>query len=91
MKKLFLLLLLVFVFGCANETQEVVSGEKEGFCGFSTFKVCSDNSECSIGGCSGQVCGASEDFVSTCEYRDCYDADAYNLKCKCVNEKCQWS
>lgn len=61
------------------------------FCGSSSLIKCSIDSDCNIGGCSGQVCGASEDLFTICEWRDCYDAKKYNLDCRCVSNKCQWS
>lgn len=85
MKKLFLLLLLIFILGCVKEIP------KEEFCGSSTYKECSVDTECKVGGCSSQVCGAEKGFVTTCEWRDCYDYKEYNLECKCVENKCQWS
>lgn len=85
MKKLFLVLLLIFVLGCVKEVP------KEEFCGSSTYNQCSVDNDCKVGGCSSQVCGAGNDFVTTCEYRDCYGAEQYDLKCKCVENKCQWS
>jgi eight-cysteine-cluster-containing protein len=64
----------------------------EAFCGTSTLGACSTDSDCVKGGCSGQVCQSKNEkqLATTCEYRDCYDADAYNLGCKCVSNKCQW-
>lgn len=129
MKKIFLILLLLFVIGCAKErilspqeceklggrTLNIVGGstcdeneenigkvvgfispniccvEQGNFCGSSTYSECSIDTDCKIGGCSGQICGAEERIVTTCEYRDCYNAKAYNLECKCVDLKCQWS
>lgn len=62
------------------------------FCGTSTFGSCSTSSDCIKGGCSSQVCQSKseEPVVTICDMRDCYNADAYNLKCECVNNKCQW-
>jgi eight-cysteine-cluster-containing protein len=86
MKKLFLVLLLIFILGCVKEIP------KEEFCGKSTYKECSINTDCVIGGCSGQICGGkNEELISTCEYAECYNAEEYNLECKCVDKKCQWS
>jgi eight-cysteine-cluster-containing protein len=65
----------------------------EEFCGTSTYGGCSANSDCIAGGCSGQVCQSKteESTVTTCEYKDCYNAQSYGLACKCVDKKCQWS
>ena len=65
----------------------------EGFCGTSTEAECSTDSDCETGGCSGQVCqGASEEeAITTCEWRECYDAEEFGASCGCVEGKCQWS
>jgi inhibitor of cysteine peptidase len=66
--------------------------ESSGFCGTSTNARCSSNDDCAAGGCSGQVCmEVNEDISTTCEYRDCYNADNYGLSCACRNGKCQWA
>ncbi len=53
---------------------------------------CSLDSDCNIGGCSGQVCTTKEkarDMVTTCEYSPLYDC--YRLtSCGCVSGKCSW-
>jgi len=62
-----------------------------GFCGTSIESPCSSDSDCLIGGCSAQVCGAlGDDAVTTCEYRDCYDRAKYGVACGCVAQKCAW-
>ncbi len=62
------------------------------FCFRSTYGTCDSISDCIAGGCSGQICQAKseEPMMSTCEYADCYNAEAYDLECQCVQEKCQW-
>jgi len=64
----------------------------EGFCGRSTKGACSTDADCGTGGCSGQVCQSrdEEPIITTCEYRDCYNARQYGIQCKCVNQGCQW-
>jgi eight-cysteine-cluster-containing protein len=64
----------------------------EDFCGFSTNAPCETNSECTTGGCSSQVCqGINEEgMITTCEYRECYNAGLYGLSCRCVENTCQW-
>ena len=63
----------------------------EPFCGWSTYSPCSKDSDCQAGGCSGQVCEKrGEGTVTTCEFRDCYIAENYNLTCQCINNQCQW-
>lgn len=67
--------------------------KETGFCGTSTYGNCNSNSDCMTGGCSGQVCQSKneEPIITTCEYRDCYNASAYDVKCECLNNKCQWT
>lgn len=64
----------------------------KGFCGTSTLGTCNSDADCMSGGCSGQVCQSKseEPIITTCEYRDCYNAEAYGLTCGCLNKKCQW-
>jgi eight-cysteine-cluster-containing protein len=65
----------------------------EDFCGWSTYGKCSSDSDCTAGGCSGQVCQSKyeEPVITTCEWKDCYDASKYSLKCRCIDGRCQWS
>ena len=65
----------------------------EFFCGTSTSGSCELDSDCSVGGCSNQICYSKNDAlpVTTCEYRECYNAQLYNKKCGCINNACQWS
>jgi len=65
---------------------------KESFCGTSTSGQCSADSDCTSGGCSGQVCQSKseEPMITTCEYRDCYNAEEYGVKCSCANGACAW-
>jgi eight-cysteine-cluster-containing protein len=66
---------------------------KEDFCGWSTYGNCIYDSDCIVSGCSSQICQSKEEgaIITTCEWKDCYDAENYNLKCKCIEGKCQWS
>ena len=75
------------------EIPEQIPVNNDSFCGWSTNKECSSDSDCVAGGCSGQVCYSSseEPAITTCEYRDCYDAEKYGLSCGCVENKCRWS
>jgi len=63
-----------------------------GFCGTSMRAVCSSDSDCVAGGCSNHVCyGKNEPpSATTCEWRDCYDAQKYSVSCGCVAQKCAW-
>lgn len=63
----------------------------QSFCGWSTYASCSKDSDCQAGGCSGQVCERiGEGTMTTCEFKECYVAENYNLTCQCINNKCQW-
>ncbi len=81
---------------CISNKCSIVKVEQipppEGFCGTSTLGSCATSADCVSGGCSGQVCQSKdeESVITTCEFRDCYNAAAYNLKCECFNNKCQW-
>ncbi len=62
------------------------------FCGWSTYASCKTDADCTVGGCSGQVCmGKGEDVVTTCEWKECYDAKKYGMTCACVDGVCQWA
>jgi len=63
------------------------------FCGWATYGNCTLDSDCTRGGCSSQVCQSKneESIATTCEYRDCYNPDIYNIYCKCVNQECMWT
>ena len=83
---------------CSGSSSSDNSGNIEdrnkitGFCGVSMKTACQADNDCKAGGCSGQVCeGKNENTITTCEYKDCFDAEKYNLKCKCVDRKCQWN
>lgn len=63
----------------------------EQFCGYSTYSFCLKDADCQVGGCSGQVCErVGEGTITTCEMKECYNAEKYNLTCQCINFKCQW-
>ncbi|MDI6806285.1 MAG: eight-cysteine-cluster domain-containing protein [Candidatus Aenigmarchaeota archaeon] len=66
---------------------------REEFCGWSTNGRCLTDFDCVKGGCSGQVCQSKyeEPVITICEWRDCYNAIAYGLECKCINQQCQWA
>ncbi len=71
-----------------------LSGKKHalGFCGWSTYGKCESDEDCIVAGCSSQVCAAkNESIVTTCEWKECYDAKKYGVSCKCINGRCQWA
>ncbi len=66
--------------------------EKNKFCGWSSYGECVNDSDCRRGGCSKQVCESkNEGVITTCEWKDCYDAKKYGKKCQCIKGKCQWA
>lgn len=82
MKKL--LVLLIFLSGCIDQ---------EPFCGTSTFDSCETNEDCIDAGCSSQVCQSKDKDMTftTCEFKPCYEANIYDMKCQCMENKCQWA
>jgi len=54
-------------------------------------KECNQDSDCVKGGCSGTLCQSKkeEPVFTTCEYLPEY-ACYKQIKCKCVDNKCQW-
>jgi len=63
------------------------------FCGSSTQGACYSDAECIKGGCSGQICQSikEEPATTTCEYKECYNAEKFGMRCRCLNERCQWA
>ncbi|MFP3946855.1 MAG: eight-cysteine-cluster domain-containing protein [Archaeoglobaceae archaeon] len=76
----------------STEPKSSVTPQEE-FCGWSTQGNCSTDADCIAGGCSGQVCQSTfeEPVITTCEYKECYNADLYGMECKCIEGACQWS
>jgi len=68
------------------------NGNQYDFCGLSTYDKCDSNKDCAPGGCSGQICLSKkqESLITTCEWKDCYQAEKYGLTCRCFNKQCQW-
>jgi eight-cysteine-cluster-containing protein len=79
-------------FKASNGESKENSTYKEDFCGNSTFGNCVADTDCVTGGCSREVCQSrsEEPIITTCEYKDCYNTQVYNLKCGCAQNKCQW-
>lgn len=86
-----ILILMILASGCVGGTTQGPGNES--FCGISTYGICYSDSDCMKGGCSGQVCRSKseEPITTTCEWRDCYDADRYDLRCKCSQGRCRWT
>lgn len=53
---------------------------------------CLTDSDCSVGGCSGQICTTKEkaaSIITTCEWKEeymCYQ----KTRCSCINGICKW-
>jgi eight-cysteine-cluster-containing protein len=90
MKGLLFVFLSVFLVACS--TPAVVEKEAVSFCGTSSGDACVQDNDCTVGGCSSQICqsASAESGMSTCEYRDCYDAKVAGVSCGCSSGKCQW-
>lgn len=75
-----------------NITLGPMESTKDNFCGISTHGKCSSDKDCIVGGCSNQVCQSifEKPTITTCEWRECYNADFYGYKCGCINGRCEW-
>ncbi|WP_202320270.1 eight-cysteine-cluster domain-containing protein [Archaeoglobus neptunius] len=72
--------------------RKVLKNLENEFCGWSTYAECKSDADCTVGGCSGQVCmGSGEDIVTTCDWKDCYDAKKFGMTCGCFEGQCQWA
>jgi PKD repeat protein len=61
------------------------------FCGWSTSRACTADTDCEPGGSYDEVCKRVDETVSSPEgYKDCYDAAKYGLYCACFYGMCQW-
>lgn len=83
MKKILLLVLVLFLISCAAKEKQIETPKTV---------ECASDSDCSTGGCSGQICGAKEkikDIVTTCEYSEEYKRLRL-AECRCIDNKCQW-
>ena len=62
-----------------------------GFCGTQTETFCSQDSDCMVGGCSGEICQARKDNMmnSICLFEDCYQKPT-NVYCGCDSGQCKW-
>ncbi len=78
--------------GCAT-VKGLKPYEGEDFCGSSTFGSCSSDEDCFPEGCLKEVCQSRNEstVITACEWKDCLDAAAAGVSCKCLNGQCQWS
>jgi len=75
---------------CVYDEQKSVYSEKENYGRFELPEEdgeCKTDSECFIGGCSGEKCTTSQRIGTTCEIPE---GMINSLYCKCINEKCIW-
>ena len=75
-----------------TQSESITNPKENEFCGTSTYGRCEKDEDCIRDGCSGQVCRSiyEKGAITTCEWRDCYDASRYGVSCRCVNKRCQW-
>src|SRR4030095_8037680 len=95
MKNLFIVLIAAAFVNCgtpAAPKPPSKAAATDGFCGSSTKGACQSDADCHASGCSGQICQSKkeEGQISVCDYKECYDAAKYGLKCGCVDQGCQW-
>ncbi|MFN3803555.1 MAG: eight-cysteine-cluster domain-containing protein [Pyrobaculum sp.] len=62
------------------------------FCGWSTGGKCVTDLDCVVDGCSGQVCRSTyeDPVITTCEWKECYNAERYGVRCRCIEGRCRW-
>lgn len=86
------IILLACLYSLNNQANESIYKDSERYCRYESCPEiegeCNDDSDCSVGGCSGEVCAPkSKGPILT----DCWgirvDIDA---ACKCINTKCIW-
>jgi eight-cysteine-cluster-containing protein len=80
------------VFVSYDNKKTILSPNLE-FCGISTYSECKTDEDCIITGCSNQICQSKneEELMTTCEFRECFDASKFKVSCKCIDNKCQWN
>ena len=57
-----------------------------------TYIECNKDSDCGVGGCSGQICGGLDtinNIITTCEFRPEYECLKLT-SCQCINNRCNW-
>ncbi len=88
--KLFLIVLLtiaVIITACTPNGQQQPPPQPN-----QTGNECTADSDCSVGGCSGQVCttaAKAEGLITTCEYMEEYGCLKLT-SCGCANGMCAW-
>lgn len=76
------------------DTREIQDIERDQeYYGQSTFSICSTNTDCSVGGCNGEICGSADgqdDAISICLAPEGPLPSELGYSCGCVNSQCQW-
>lgn len=83
MRKMMIILIAILIVAC-----EKIPSEKENV---NTVTECLRDNGCVAGGCSGTICQSkdAETVYTTCEFLPEY-ACYRNIKCRCIEGKCQW-
>jgi eight-cysteine-cluster-containing protein len=79
-------------YASSRGTGQPALGQETGGIGKTSAVECTANSDCSTGGCSGQLCGKKgeiENIVTTCEFKEEYGCLGLT-QCKCIESTCQW-
>jgi eight-cysteine-cluster-containing protein len=90
--RIFFICALLCIAACKPGNSIVAQNKVKDFCGISSEGACKENTDCEAGGCSGQVCYAKSEGapITTCEYKDCFNAKNFGMECRCVDDKCVW-
>lgn len=88
---LFIISFIVLLFiGCTKEeTKDELDGSK---LDANVKAECKIDADCSIAGCSGQICSTNEKakgIMTTCEFKPEYEC-LILTKCSCINGRCRW-
>ena len=77
------------VFVSFDNKKKILSPNLE-FCGISTYSECQADEDCITTGCSNQICQSKnkEELMTTCEFKECFDARKFKVSCKCIDNKC---
>jgi len=79
------------IFISLDSRKKILSPNLE-FCRKSTYSECQSDDDCIVTGCFNQICQSKyeEMIVTTCEFRECFDASKFGVSCKCIDNMCQW-
>ena len=102
MKIYLIILLTFFLVACSDQNNQDFDempiyedpvDEVQEFCGYSSIDSCNVDIDCMTTGCSGQICHAviSGDVITDCEYKECFNAENFGLRCGCFEGLCAWN